>query len=208
MLIPVILFVVIACLALLYVAKYYYGRHIEAMELDEREEARVAAIISNLNKDQAAREPIRKPAADGATRIISTDLTDRGKSLVRLRSMDPTAFEHFIARLYRQRGYDATVTARSNDRGVDIILADKKNRTTAVQVKRYREAGNIGAPAIREFVGSFVQKYDEGVFITTSGYTKEAIREAQLQRVQLIDGDGLLRMINGEKFIERPLLGR
>jgi len=95
-------------------------------------------------------------------------------------------------------GYDpdaGTVLGGVHDGGVDgVITKDRLGLGTIyVQAKRYRE-GSVGAPAIQQFVGSVQERgADEGIFVTTSTFTREAMESARKARVRiaLIDGDRL-----------------
>lgn len=102
--------------------------------------------------------------------------------------MSDQDFEYAVAELFRFQGYKATVTNRSNDRGIDIYL-EKNGRKVVAQCKQYKE--NIGPAYIREFIGAIQgARVDEGFFITTSDFSKMA-REAVLNseyRIHLING--------------------
>ncbi len=67
-----------------------------------------------------------------------------------------------------------------------------------VQAKRYATDRGVGEPAIREFVGSLVGRgSNKGVFVTTSYFSGQAKTYAERisQRVVLIDGDALVRLM-------------
>lgn len=64
-------------------------------------------------------------------------------------SMDCYEFEEFVANIFRNLGYEASVTKKSNDQGVDIILR-KGSISTAVQVKQYTD--KIGNDSVQQVV--------------------------------------------------------
>ena len=80
------------------------------------------------------------------------------------------------------------------------------------QCKRY--TGNVSAEQIRDFRGAMQGRADKGLFITTSGFTREAKTEATRDGappIDLVEGDDLvekmreLRLgvkIQTEEFIE------
>lgn len=107
--------------------------------------------------------------------------------------MDGLAFEHFVAKLLRQRGYRAEVTQASGDFGVDII-ARKGRRSIAIQVKRYK--GSVARHAISDAVaGKYHWKCNEAWVITNSYFTKDAHELARSTQCRLIDRDELARWL-------------
>ena len=71
--------------------------------------------------------------------------------------------------------------------GLDIIY---------IQAKRW--AGVVGRPEIQKFAGALMgQKARKGIFVTTSGYTKEALNYASNleAKIILIDGKQLTSMM-------------
>ena len=87
-----------------------------------------------------------------------------------------------------------------NDGGVDGVV--KKDRlglsSVYIQAKRYKDGNSVGAPAIQQFAGSMQERRaDEGVFVTTSTFTKAALESANKlrARIALIDGDRLAEIM-------------
>lgn len=122
-------------------------------------------------------------------------------------NIDPFAFEDLIARLLGKMGYDdVVVTTRSKDAGIDILgeIAIGITRVkTAIQVKR--SVNSIGRPIISQFRGDMLamQQVDQGLLITTSHFTKNALEIARLPNtipIILIDGDRL-----GDLMIEHQI---
>jgi hypothetical protein len=111
----------------------------------------------------------------------------------KIMKVNPYEFEELLSELWEEMGYETYRTARSNDRGVDVV-AEGGNKI-AIQAKRHQ--GNIGSPKVREMVGSTqVKNADEGILVTTSGFTKDAEQTAgEIENVRLIDGDELVDML-------------
>jgi restriction system protein len=94
-------------------------------------------------------------------------------------------------------GYrDLRLNGGAGDLGVDIWGRTPEGRTAAIQCKRYAPGKNIGSPMIQTFIG--MQKIhhgaDVGLFVTTSGFTLEAVKLARAHGIGLIDGPALLRL--------------
>lgn len=109
-----------------------------------------------------------------------------------LRSMNPYEFQELVASLLRAMGYHvAWVAPPGKDGGIDILawsdpLGTRPPRIK-VQVKRY--SGNIQVDALRSFM-ALLGDDDVGLFVTTSGFTKDARDEARTQekrKVTLVD---------------------
>ena len=117
-----------------------------------------------------------------------------------LQTMDPFEFEHLIRHLLVEMGYDAAVTAPTNDKGVDVVadieLGISRVRE-AVQVKRHKD--NVGSPVLSQLRGSLWQfNAVRGSIFTTGGFTKGAQDTAFVPNVPpitLIDGERLLDLL-------------
>ena len=67
-----------------------------------------------------------------------------------------------------------------------------------VQAKRYVNGNTVGSSAIRDFFGSLDRfKAAKGLFVTTSTFTDDARKTAELlsKRIVLIDGKQLVRLM-------------
>lgn len=99
-------------------------------------------------------------------------------------------------------GYDnksGKVVGKSHDGGVDgIIQEDKLGLSNIyIQAKRYSGGNKVGSHEIQAFVGA-MQKVQKGVFITTSDFTKEALKfseDQQQKQLRLVSGHELARLI-------------
>lgn len=109
-----------------------------------------------------------------------------------LRSMPPFEFQELVASLLRAMGYYVSwIAPPGKDGGIDILawgdpLGTRPPRIK-VQVKRYSE--NIRVDGLRSFM-AVLSDDDVGLFVTTSGFTKDAQDEARTQekrKVTLVD---------------------
>ena len=117
--------------------------------------------------------------------------------LRQLCEMDPFEFEKYVGRVFETKGYRGAVTSAQKDNGIDIRM-HKGGKKYAVQVKRYAAHNSVGEPALRDFYGSFVdQGFEKGFFVTTSGFTPQALAWAKSRPIELIDGKAFLHMMSG-----------
>lgn len=116
--------------------------------------------------------------------------------------MDPFAFEHLVGRMLSKMGYNnIMVTQRVSDEGIDVVAdvaVGVMEVRTAIQVKRL--ANNVGRPVVSQFRGDMLvmEDIDQGMIITTSGFTQGAMDVARLPNtipIILIDGDQLTNLL-------------
>jgi restriction system protein len=114
-----------------------------------------------------------------------------------LHALSPYEFEAFVHDLLSAVGFrDLHLNGGAGDLGVDIWGRTPQGRTAVIQCKRYAPGRKIGSPLIQTFIG--MQKVhhgaDVGLFVTTGGFTLDAMRLAQVHGIQLIDGRALLKL--------------
>lgn len=110
-----------------------------------------------------------------------------------LYQLHPTEFEHLIAEFFIKRGYvEANVIGQACDRGVDILVTNPQGERELVQCKRYRYGNNIGSAPIQR-IDSYMRsrKAVRAWVVTTSDFTPEGKKEANLLAVKLINGKEL-----------------
>ncbi|MER1985847.1 MAG: restriction endonuclease [Solibacillus sp.] len=110
--------------------------------------------------------------------------------------MSGREFELFLSKLYNGLGYYTEVTPTSGDFGIDVIT-QKNEIKSGIQAKRYQEGSTIGVSAVQEVcAGAAYWKVQKKVVITNVYFTKQAKTLAKANNVELIDRDGLKRLIN------------
>ncbi|MDO4898950.1 MAG: restriction endonuclease [Rothia sp. (in: high G+C Gram-positive bacteria)] len=122
----------------------------------------------------------------------------------KLQDGSPSFFEKAVIDLLWAMGYggahgEREHVGRSGDGGIDgVIRQDALGLSKVyVQAKRYADGNTVGRPAIQQFFGSLASRgADRGVFITTSRFSDEALREASVYKtLVLIDGIRLTRLM-------------
>lgn len=154
-----------------------------------------------LVEDTANLDP-EELIAQGMARIVD-DVSDQ--LLQRILGNEPLFFEQAVLDLLIAMGYGgaegkATRTQLSNDGGIDgIIDQDALGLSRIyVQAKRYGADNAVGREAIQAFVGALAgNQANQGVFITTSRFSRSAVDYADsiATRVILIDGSRLARLM-------------
>ena len=107
-------------------------------------------------------------------------------------SLSGREFEHELATLYRQQGYQVQSTPTSGDEGVDLIIR-KNGEKTVVQCKAHKAP--VGPAIVRELYGSMVASgADNAILACTGGFTKGVRDFAKGKPIELISASDLVRM--------------
>lgn len=150
-------------------------------------------------------EPTVGPAVKSPQEQMG-DLADEmndvlGSELLQLiMDRDPSFFEKVVVELIAAMGYGkGEVTSRSHDGGIDgLVTTDELGfRPIYTQAKRYGKGNTVGRPTLQSFVGA-LNGARNGVFITTSSFTKEAeiyARNYPNATISLIDGHRLTELM-------------
>jgi len=129
----------------------------------------------------------------------------RGDLLQRVKTISPAAFEALVLQLLGALGYGVGPESRRGvtlgpDGGIDGRIHEDRLGLASIyiQAKRYTEQ-TIGRPAIQAFYGAMGGVgASKGVFITTSGFSREARDYAEGlidKRIVLIDGSRLTQLM-------------
>ena len=104
-----------------------------------------------------------------------------------------TNFEKFLGILFTKMGYDVIQTQDSHDQGCDLIISNKYTKMV-VQAKNHNK--NIGNDAVQQ-VKAAIDHYQasSGAIIATTDYTKSARELAESNKILLINGNELSKLL-------------
>lgn len=170
-----------------------------------------ASSGSELGEDQAATASAAVPALAAATASPDDRLEQALKELrdaaatdllENLRQVSPSRFEIIVLDLLHRLGYGASRedlqrVGGSGDGGIDGVISLDKLGLEKVYVQAKRWQGTVGRPDLQAFYGALAgQKAKRGVFITTSGFTAQAIDFARsVEGMVLVDGNRLVHLM-------------
>jgi restriction system protein len=174
--------------------KEFYGQSGTEVKPDQ-----VDAAVAAKNSDATPEEQI-----DAAHAVVTAAL--KADLLQRVLEQSPAFFERLIVELLVAMGYGgshedaARQLGKSGDGGIDGIIDEDRLGLDRiyVQAKRYATTSSVGRPEVQGFVGSLVGLgANKGVFVTTAGFSKQAVDYARglQQRVILIDGFRLTELM-------------
>jgi len=114
-----------------------------------------------------------------------------------LETLTGKEFEELVVRMLSGMGLTIQERSTGADGGVDLVAHSPepiKGGTSVVQCKR--QVSKVGAPVVRDLLGTVTaRKANKGILITTSEFTAAAIEFAQTNRIELIDGHVLRRLL-------------
>jgi restriction system protein len=128
---------------------------------------------------------LRRPKPAGALPIVTVD---------DLYDLTPKAFEHYVAALFRRKGYRVNVSGRSGDEGVDLEIIQPNGKRAIAQCKRYRNT--VGPEVVRELYGTMIHERVHHAFLVTTAHISEGAHQwTRNKPITLIDGQTLVRLV-------------
>lgn len=117
----------------------------------------------------------------------------------RLQSMGNYDFEHFIADVWEEMGWDTEVSQAAGDAGIDVIATKETpyKQKKVIQAKRYGDNTTVGGPDVQQYASlrHQVEGADSVVIVTTSSFTSAAKERAEELNVKLVDGEDLVQLV-------------
>lgn len=133
-----------------------------------------------------------------AYKLLRKNLED--EILASVKDSSPAFFERLVVDLLVKMGYGGNrqdagrALGKTGDGGIDGIINEDQLGLDVIYIQAKRWEGVVGRPEIQKFAGALQgQRARKGVFITTSGFTKEAMEYASLIESKII-------LISGEKL--------
>lgn len=134
--------------------------------------------------------------------ILELRTSVAGDLLDNLLQASPTRFEHIVLDVLHSLGYRANRQALqqvggSGDGGIDGVISLDALGLEQVYVQAKRWQSTVGRPDLQAFYGALAgQKAKRGVFITTSGFTAQAVDFARsVEGLVLVDGKRLVNLM-------------
>ena len=153
--------------------------------------------------------PVAAPASSTPDEVLQSAYeTIRGdlasEIIDRLLKSSPEFFENVVVELLVAMGYGGSRQdageriGKSGDGGIDGIIKEDKLGLDAIYIQAKRWQGNVGRPEIQKFVGALQgQRARKGVFMTTSGFSADAIDYVSRidVKVVLLDGSQIANLM-------------
>ena len=130
-------------------------------------------------------------------------------------NLSPAKFELFCRALVKRMKVDIDEnvgTKLTGDGGLDgygyITTDDFRTSRVAIQAKRWSINNSVSSPEIDKFRGAMDKfRAEFGIFITTSTFTRDAIKasRAGTRVITLIDGDKLIDLVTKYELYVKPV---
>lgn len=163
----------------------------DAAPLEAETEETPAATSATASPDDRLEQALKE-----LRDAVAADLLDN------LLQVSPGRFEIIVLDVLHRLGYGASRNdlqrvGGSGDGGIDGIISLDKLGLEKVYVQAKRWQSTVGRPELQAFYGALAgQKAKRGVFITTSGFTAQAIDFARsVEGIVLVDGNKLVNLM-------------
>jgi restriction system protein len=173
------------------------------------------ACLRNLGA-QASPRPAEMQAVKP---IVDFDMVDKRfveqsdvladlESRPNLMDLNPYEFENLVGNLFQKMGLETKLTRSSRDGGVDAVAYDQRpilGGKVVIQAKRYKHT--VGVSAVRDLYGTMQHEgANKGILVTTSSYGPDAYEFIKDKPVELIDGGGLLYLLEQHAGIKARIV--
>lgn len=124
--------------------------------------------------------------------------------LERLLGASPEFFENVVVELLVAMGYGGSRRdagerlGKTGDGGIDGIIKEDRLGLDVIYIQAKRWQSNVGRPEIQKFVGALQgQRARKGVFMTTSGFSADAVDYVSRidAKVVLLDGQRIANLM-------------
>lgn len=140
--------------------------------------------------------------------VDGSDVLSDLESRPNLMELSPLDFENLVGNLFSKMGLETRQTQLSRDGGVDVIAFDVRpilGGKVVIQAKRY--SNTVGVSAVRDLYGTMMNEgATKGILVTTSGYGKAAFEFANDKPIELIDGGGLLYLLENHANVAARII--
>jgi restriction system protein len=129
--------------------------------------------------------------------VQESDVISGLDSRPNLMELSPQEFESLVCNLFAKMGLESKLTQASRDGGIDVVAFDNRpifGGKVVIQAKRYKNT--VGVSAVRDLYGTLMNEgANKGILVTTSGFGSDAFNFANDKPIELIDGGGLLYLL-------------
>jgi len=169
-------------------------------------------FVAFIGKPKKGKEPKHTPEVEedmtpeesleyGYQRL-QQDLSNELLSWVK--QCSPGFFERLVVELLVKMGYGGSIRdageaiGKSGDEGLDGVIKEDRLGLDIIYIQAKRWEGTVSRPEIQKFAGALQgRRAKKGIFITTSGFSKEALEYISKidNKISLIDGHELVQLM-------------
>lgn len=168
----------------------------------------LGAQVSSRPDEMLAVKPIVEFDMVDKRFVEQSDILSDLENRPNLMDLKPFEFENLVSNLFEQIGFQAKLTRASKDGGVDAVAFDPRpilGGKVVIQAKRYKNV--VGVSAVRDLYGTMINEgASKGILVATSHYGPDAYNFAKDKPIELIDGGGLLYLLEQQGIKARIIL--
>jgi restriction system protein len=158
----------------------------------------LGAQVSSQPQAMQAVKPIVEFNMVDKRYVEQGDILSDLESRPNLMGLNPSEFETLVSNLFNKMGLETKLTRASRDGGVDAVAYDMRpvlGGKVVIQAKRYKNT--VGVSAVRDLYGTMLNEgASKGIIVATSSYGPDAYEFSKDKPLELIDGGGLLYLLD------------
>jgi restriction system protein len=157
----------------------------------------LSAKISSSPSELVPIKPIKEFSMVDKRYVAEEDIISTLDTSPNLMELNPFEFENLVTNLFSKMGLETKQTRSSKDGGIDAVAFDLRpvlGGKIVIQAKRYKNI--VGVSAVRDLYGTMINEgATKGILVTTSWYGSDAYQFSKDKPIELIDGSGLLYLL-------------
>jgi restriction system protein len=129
---------------------------------------------------------------------LFADLQSRSEELIKskLAGLDGFEMQDVVAGILRAMGYHARVSPPGADGGVDVVASrDPLAVEQPVKVQVKAKPNTKSTPDEIRALNGVLGQTERGIFVSSGGFTKDALNEPATARIVLVDGERLQSLL-------------
>lgn len=158
----------------------------------------LGAVVSRAPAQSEPVEPIIPFERADARFIDQSDLVSGHPSAHNLIELAPAEFEEILADLFDEMGLDAAQISTPGSETAAYVAHDPRPILGGkVVIAARRDHTTVGGAAVRELFDLMASEdASKGILVTTAGFDPDAYEVAASQPIELIDGNGLIYLLD------------
>ncbi|MBN8820691.1 MAG: restriction endonuclease, partial [Spirosoma sp.] len=157
----------------------------------------LSAKISSSPSELVPVKPLKEFSMVDKRYVTEEDIISTLDISPNLMELNPFEFENLVTNLFSKMGLETKQTRSSKDGGIDAVAFDLRpvlGGKIVIQAKRYKNL--VGVSAVRDLYGTMINEgATKGILVTTSWYGSDAHQFSKDKPIELIDGSGLLYLL-------------
>ncbi len=160
-------------------------------------QARLIPLFSGIRKAVGAKLAFFHRSSEAISQAAARARFDTRKwNPELLKQLEWRRFEELCVAYYQALGFKTQLEGVGAVGGMDIVLQGAGSAPASIARCRAWDAHRVGSKTVRELrTAATAAKVEEAVLLTSGRFTQEAVDLARKEKIEMIDGAGLLKKI-------------